>query len=101
MLGELESGLLSEINLPSDANHPGPPRHYFGGCLITQICTDGAVVSHVRYDEARLCRRHTHAAPFLAMVVHGGYAETSGRFTAKLGGFEGEVHPEGMDHADE
>jgi AraC family transcriptional regulator len=101
MLGLPEVGLLSEINLLSDARDPAPPPRYFGGCLISQICADGAVVSHVRYDEARRCRRHTHAAPFLAMIIRGGYVETSGRFAAKLRAFEGEVHPEGMDHADE
>src|SRR5215207_3040076 len=73
----------------------------FLGEVGAQFVTRGAVLTRLRHHAGRRLPRHTHGAPYLSLLIRGGYREEIPGGTLEYEPLTLVFHPAETDHVDE
>ena len=73
----------------------------FLGEVREQYVTRRAVLTHLRHTVGRRLPRHVHGAPYLSLLIRGGYREETARGTLEYEPLTLVSHPQETDHRDE
>src|SRR5687768_7824923 len=73
----------------------------FLGEVREQCVTRRAVLTRLRHSAGRRLPRHVHGAPYLSLLIRGGYREETSRGTLEYEPLTLVSHPPETDHCDE